>query len=218
VALKHQDRQSPNGLPDAVERFTASVSDTLAGRRLAYSRALRELERQRTPVAEAAACLATALANGRIVLVAGNGGSAAEAQHFAAELVGRFKRERAPYPALALTADSVTLTAIGNDYGFHEVFSRQVRGFGRPGDVLLLFSTSGESRNLLQAAETARLQRMPVVALTGAAGCSLLQLADHGVCVPQADTALAQEIHMLLTHILCDIVEGELALREGVSG
>jgi D-sedoheptulose 7-phosphate isomerase len=216
VALKRRDAQPRIEPPNPVERFAESVVDMLAGRHLDYARALRELERQRLELAEAAACLTAALANGGMVLVAGNGGSAAEAQHFAAELVGRFKRDRAPYPALALTADSATVTAIGNDYGFEEIFSRQVRGFGRPGDVLVLFSTSGESSNLLQAAMAARVQQMPVVALAGAPACSLLRLADHGVCVPQADTALAQEIHMLLTHILCDIVETELAAREGV--
>jgi D-sedoheptulose 7-phosphate isomerase len=217
VALKRRDTQLRIEPPqDPVERFAEAVVDTLAGRRLGYARALRELGRQRMELAEAAACLTSALASGGMVLVAGNGGSAAEAQHFAAELIGRFKRERAPYPALALTADSATVTAIGNDYGFEEIFSRQVRGFGRSGDVLLLFSTSGESRNLLRAAEAARAQQMPVVALAGAPSCSLLCLADHGVCVPRADTALAQEMHMLLTHILCDIVERELAAREGV--
>jgi D-sedoheptulose 7-phosphate isomerase len=216
VALKRRDaRLLVEPPPDATGRFAESVADALAGRRLSYARALHELGRQRLGLAEAAACLTQALANGRTVLVAGNGGSAAEAQHFAAELVGRFKRERAPYPVLALTADSAIVTSIGNDYGFHEIFSRQVRGFGHPGDVLVLFSTSGESRNLLQAAEAAHRQQMPVVALAGAPACSLLRLADHGVCVPDADTALAQEIHLLLTHILCDIVERELAAREG---
>ena len=216
MALKHRDTQPRIESPhDMVECFAESVMDAFAGRRLDYACALRELERQRLELADAAICLVRALACGRSVLVAGNGGSAAEAQHFAAELVGRFKCDRAPYPVLALTSDSAVVTAIGNDYGFHEIFSRQVRGFGRPGDVLVLFSTSGESRNLLQAAEAARAQQMLVVALAGAPACSLLRLANHGICVPQADTTLAQEIHLLLTHILCDLVERELAAREG---
>jgi D-sedoheptulose 7-phosphate isomerase len=196
---------------DPAERYQEWVMHSLDDRRLGYARALRELTRHASDLSRIAGCLVDALASGHSVFVAGNGGSAAEAQHFAAELVGRFLRERAPYPVMALTADSAILTAVGNDYGFAEVFSRQVWGYGRPGDVLVAISTSGESLNLVQAVQAARERRMSVVALTGAPCCTLTCLADHGISVPHADTALAQEVHMLLTHVLCDIVETELA-------
>ena len=192
------------------ERYQEWVTRSLARRRLGYARALRELALHTADLSRIACCLVEAFVGGHSVLVAGNGGSAAEAQHFAAELVGRFKRERAPYPVLALTADSSILTAVGNDYGFAEVFSRQVRGYGRPGDVLVAISTSGESINLVQAVQAAHERQMSVVALTGTPSCTLTGLADYGISVPHADTALAQEIHMLLTHLLCDIVESEL--------
>ncbi|HEX3724187.1 MAG TPA: SIS domain-containing protein [Nitrolancea sp.] len=199
---------------ETTERYQEWVTRSLAGRRSGYIRALRELAEQIADLSQIAGCLVEALASGHSVLIAGNGGSAAEAQHFAAELVGRFRRERAAYPVLALTADSAILTAVGNDYGFTEVFSRQVRGHGRAGDVLVVISTSGESPNLVEALRAAHERRMSVVALTGAPDCTLTRLADHRISVPHADTALAQEIHMLITHILCDIVEAELATLE----
>jgi D-sedoheptulose 7-phosphate isomerase len=145
------------------------------------------------------------------VLVAGNGGSAAEAQHFAAELVGRFKRERAPYAVLSLTTDTALLTAVANDYGYTDVFARQVRALGQPGDLLVAFSTSGESENLVRAATAARRHGMAVAAVTGGRPSRLERLADVTVRVPVVDTAVAQELHMAVTHILCDIVESELA-------
>ncbi len=200
---------------ESVDRYGAQATTTLESRKMAYARALRDLSNDATTLAKIAHCLIQALERGNSVLIAGNGGSAAEAQHFAAELVGRFKRERAAYPVMALTADSAILTAVGNDYGFEQIFERQVRGHGRPGDVLVVISTSGESRNLVEALQAARDQAMTVVALTGKPTCTLIDRADIGVSVPGADTALAQEIHMLLTHILCDIVESELATREG---
>ena len=200
---------------ETVDRYGAQAKTTIENRKLAYSRALRDLSSDAATLAQIAHCLVRALERGNSVLIAGNGGSAAEAQHFAAELVGRFKRERSAYAVMALTADSAILTAIGNDYGFEQVFERQVRGHGRPGDVLVVISTSGESRNLVAAVDAARDQEMTVVAMTGEPGCTLIDRADVSVSVPGADTALAQEIHMLLTHILCDIVESELARREG---
>ncbi len=145
------------------------------------------------------------------VLVAGNGGSAAEAQHFAAELVGRFKRERAPYAVLSLTTDTSILTAVANDYGYADVFARQVLAFGQSGDLLIAFSTSGESENLLRAAVAGHQSRMTVIAITGDRPNRLDRLADVTVRVPVVDTAVAQELHMIVTHILCDIAESELA-------
>ncbi len=116
---------------------------------------------------------------------------------------------------MALTADSAILTAIGNDYGFEQVFARQVRGHGRPGDVLIVVSTSGESRNLVEAVTAAREREMTVVAMSGRPCCTLIDSADFGISVTDVETAVAQEVHMLLTHILCDIVETELACRTG---
>jgi D-sedoheptulose 7-phosphate isomerase len=211
VALKRSEiLLQTEARQETAERYQEWVTRSLAGRRLGYTRALRELAENTANLSQIACCLVEALATGHSVLVAGNGGSAAEAQHFAAELVGRFRRERAPYPVMALTADSAILTAVGNDYGFAEVFSRQVRAFGRPGDVLVVISTSGESLNLVEAIQAAHERRMSVVALTGAPSSTLTRLADYRISVPNADTALAQEIHMLLTHVLCDIVETEL--------
>jgi D-sedoheptulose 7-phosphate isomerase len=150
------------------------------------------------------------------VLVAGNGGSAAEAQHFAAELVGRFKRERDPYAVLSLTTDTSILTAVANDYGYAEVFARQVRGFGECGDLLLLFSTSGESENLVRAAIAAQQCLMSVAAITCDRSSRLEHIANVTVRVPVVDTAFVQELHMVVTHILCDIAESELAQCEGL--
>ena len=164
---------------------------------------------------EVAARLIETLRTGHKVLVAGNGGSAAEAQHFAAEFVGRFKRERSPYAVLSLTTDTSILTAVSNDYGYQDVFARQINAFGQPGDMLIAFSTSGESENLVRAASAGRERFMTVVAVTGNRPSRLENLADVTVCVPVADTAIAQELHMIVTHILCDIAESELAADEG---
>ena len=149
------------------------------------------------------------------MLVAGNGGSAAEAQHFAAELVGRFKRERSPYAVLSLTTDTSILTAIANDYGYQDIFARQVLALGQPGDMLIVFSTSGESENLLHAAAAARRCHMTIIAITGDKPNSLECLVDVAMHVPTVDTAITQELHMMVTHILCDIVESELMSSKG---
>lgn len=205
-------------LPDASDRANVShnayhtaIVSALSGRRMTLARAISLLALHAEALTEAATLLLGALRNGHKALVAGNGGSAAEAQHFAAELVGRFKRERAPYAALALTTDTAILTAVANDYGYAEVFARQVRGLGQPGDVLLAFSTSGESENLARAAVAARECGVSVIAVTGQRASRLQTLADVCVQAPLTDTATVQEIHMLVTHILCDLVERELA-------
>ncbi len=151
-----------------------------------------------------------ALASGRKVIVCGNGGSAAESQHFAAELTGRFRRERQALPALALTVDTSALTAIGNDYGFERVFARQVEAYGQPGDVLLVLSTSGRSPNVLAAAEAGRARGLAVVALTGAQAGPLGSMADEVLAVPEADTARVQEVHLTLLHVMCDEIERAL--------
>lgn len=152
-------------------------------------------------------------AGGRL-LVAGNGGSAAEAQHLSAELVGRFRDDRAPLSALALSADSSSVTAIGNDFGFDEVFARQVRAHGRPGDVLLLLSTSGHSANLLRAVEAGRAMGLVTWALTGPEPNELALRCDEAVCVQASSAATVQECHLAAVHVLCDAVDAELAAQD----
>ena len=192
------------------------VVSALAHRRVMLDEALAQFATRAETLAEVATRLVETLRSGHKVLVAGNGGSAAEAQHFAAELVGRFKRERAPYAVLSLTTDTSILTAVANDYGYAEVFARQVRGFGECGDLLVLFSTSGESENLVRAAIAAQQCLMSVAAITGDRSSRLEHIANVTVRVPVVDTAFAQELHMVVTHILCDIAESELAQCKGL--
>jgi D-sedoheptulose 7-phosphate isomerase len=156
---------------------------------------------------EAIRIIACAVQDGGKVLVCGNGGSAADAQHMAAELAGRFRVERPPVAALALTTDTSVLTAIGNDYGYDEVFARQVLGLGKRGDVLVAISTSGFSRNVLCAAIAACESGISVVSLTGSTGKMLEELSDVTLLVPSEDTARVQEAHELLIHIICEAVE-----------
>jgi D-sedoheptulose 7-phosphate isomerase len=166
-------------------------------------------------MAEAAACGAlwvNALLQGKKVLFIGNGGSAADAQHLAAELMGRFKIERHPLPALALTTDTSAITAIGNDYGYEEVFRRQVFAWARPGDILVCITTSGNSQNVLLAAEAARSLGASVIGFTGESGGKLRELCDHCLCVPSSDTAHIQEAHITLGHILCALVDQQWAV------
>jgi len=147
------------------------------------------------------------------VLACGNGGSAADAQHFAAELLNRFEIERPPLAAVALTTDSSTLTSIANDYAYEEVFSKQVRGIGRRGDALLAISTSGNSRNVLAAIQAAHELGARVVALTGAGGgkmAALISPEDVNICVPHKRTARIQEVHLLALHCLCDGIDFQL--------
>ena len=162
------------------------------------------------PISEAIDLMFAALSNGNKILACGNGGSAADCQHFAAELVGRFERERFPLPALALTTDTSILTAVGNDYSYREIFSKQVQAFGQAGDVLLAISTSGNSANVLAAAEAALEREMRVVALTGKDGGALGKLltdADVHICVPHARTARIQEVHLVTIHCICDGID-----------
>lgn len=161
-------------------------------------------------IERAAAIIIEALASGHLVLVCGNGGSAAEAQHLAGELVGRFRREREPWPVLALTADMAVLTAVANDYGYDTVFERQVAAFGRHGDVLVGISTSGESTNVINAAYLARDRGMSVIALTGREPTRLSRISDVAIAVPATETALVQEVHSVLVHLISDMVETSL--------
>lgn len=162
------------------------------------------------PIEQAVELMFTALSNGNKILACGNGGSAADCQHFAAELVGRFERERLPLPALALTTDTSILTAIGNDYSYQEIFSKQVQAFGQSGDVLLALTTSGNSSNVIAAVEVALERDMRVVALTGKGGGNIGKLltdADVHICVPHDRTARIQEVHLLTIHCLCDGID-----------
>lgn len=165
------------------------------------------------PLARAAELLAGSLRAGGKVLACGNGGSAADAQHFAAELVNRFERERAPLAGIALTTDSSILTSIANDYAYAQVFSKQVRAIGRRGDVLIAISTSGNSANVIEAINAAHDGGMPVVALTGNGGgkmVAVLDAQDVHICVPHRKTARIQEVHLLALHCLCDAIDHEL--------
>jgi D-sedoheptulose 7-phosphate isomerase len=162
------------------------------------------------PIAEAIELMFTALSNGNKILACGNGGSAADCQHFAAELVGRFERERLPLPAIALTTDTSIITAVGNDYSFNEIFSKQIQAFGQSGDVLLALSTSGNSSNVVAAIDAALEREMRVVALTGKGGGIIarkLTEADVHICVPHDRTARIQEVHLLTIHCLCDGID-----------
>jgi len=158
-------------------------------------------------VAKAAHAMAGALAAGRTVLVFGNGGSASDAQHVVAELVGRFDVERRSLAAVALTADSNIVTAIANDYGYERVFSRQIEGLGRAGDVAFGISTSGQSKNVEAALATARARGLVTIALTGRDGGDVGRMVDVHINVPDAVTARVQEVHCTLIHALCEIIE-----------
>ena len=161
-------------------------------------------------VAQGVLAMVHCLQSGGKVLACGNGGSAADAQHFAAELIGRFERERQELAAIALTTDSSILTAVGNDYSYDEVFSKQVRGLGKKGDVLLAISTSGNSKNVVKAIEAAKKIGIKIIALTGNGGgkiATLLDKDDIHLCAPSTRTARIQETHLVLLHGLCDGVD-----------
>lgn len=154
-----------------------------------------------------------ALGNGNKIILMGNGGSAADAQHLAAEFVGRFTRERQGLPAIALTTDSSILTAIANDYGYDKVFSRQVEALANPGDVVLGISTSGNSSNILNAMEVADSKKCILIGFSGNTGGKLTQNTDICINVPDPVTARIQEMHILIGHIICDIVEAAFSER-----
>lgn len=165
------------------------------------------------PIAAAVQALLACVTSGGKVLACGNGGSAADAQHFSAQFVGRYERERPELAAIALTTDSSILTAIANDYDFSMIFSRQVRALGQPGDVLLAISTSGNSANVLAAIEAAHEREMVVVGLTGHGGGKMshaLRDTDVHICVPHERTARIQEVHILALHCICDAVDAQL--------
>ena len=160
---------------------------------------------------EAALLIMGCLRNGGKVLFFGNGGSAADAQHLAAELVGRFVRERAGLPAIALTTDSSILTAVGNDYGFEQVFARQIQALGRPGDVAVAISTSGNSANVLEGVKEARKRNLKTIGLTGKDGGTLAQQADVAITIPSTSTARIQECHIAIGHLFCELVDADFS-------
>ena len=157
-----------------------------------------------------AAVIIAALRSGNKLLIVGNGGSAADAQHIAAEIVGRYKQERPAYAAMALTTDTSTLTAVANDYGFEQVFARQVAGLGRRGDVLLALSTSGRSPNILAALRAAKERGLVTIGFTGSKGEALRSLCDHLLITPSDDTPVVQQIHLAVAHGICDEIEQTL--------
>jgi len=164
-------------------------------------------------IEQASQLMVNCLLNEGKILTCGNGGSAGDAQHFSSELLNRFERERPSLPALALTTDSSTITSIANDYSYDEIFSKQIRALGQPGDVLLAISTSGNSGNVLQAIQAAHDRDMLVVALTGRDGgamASLLLPEDSEIRVPARSTARIQEVHLLAIHCLCDLIDRQL--------
>lgn len=200
----------PGAIMDAVTRVAELFNDSIEIKQ-------RAAEVLCPVVAEVAEALIKCLVEGHKLLVCGNGGSAADAQHFAAEMLNRFEAERPGLPAIALTTDSSTLTSIANDYQFSDVFARQVRALGQSGDVLLCITTSGGSANIVSAIEAAHDRDMPVVLLSGrdggAAAVALVQ-GDLEIRVPSDSTARTQEVHILVLHCLCDLIDRSL-LGEG---
>jgi D-sedoheptulose 7-phosphate isomerase len=174
--------------------------------------ATRVAEQQADAIATLADVYTSALRAGGTLLFAGNGGSAADAQHLATEYVVRYSRSRRPLPAIALTTDTSLLTAGANDLGFDEIFARQIEALARAGDVLVLHSTSGESPNVVRAAQAAKVKGVTVVALVGKGGGALKDVVDHCLVVPSDETSHIQELHLALEHIICGMVERALAL------
>lgn len=188
------------------------MNPTLLSQNIAeHSVTMKSLMRLSDLVLEASRVLASGLKGGGKLMLCGNGGSASDAQHFAAEMMGRFQKSRRPYAAIALTSDTSVLTCVANDYAFDQIFARQVQGLGRSGDVLIALSTSGQSANVIQAAIQARQSGVFVLGLTGKGGGELKQYCDLCLVVESANTARIQEAHILLIHTLCELIEQGLS-------
>ncbi len=204
--MKPQAARNPPAGLDLAARIRKQFNDSAQLK-------LAALEALLAPITAATELMVRSLlANGKI-LACGNGGSAADSQHFAAELLNRFERERPPLAAIALSTDTSTLTSIANDYAYEEVFSKQVSALGQPNDVLLAISTSGNSKNVVRAIAAAHERDMRVVALTGRGGgeiAKVLAAEDVNVCVPHAQTSRIQEVHLLTLHCLCDGIDSML--------
>jgi D-sedoheptulose 7-phosphate isomerase len=207
MAPRPRSAQAPRRRSRQDEEATALYERVLAAAGAAHDATRRQ---DPAPVLSAAAAIARAVKAGGKVLLFGNGGSAADAQHMAAELVGRLERERAAIAAMALSTDTSILTAVANDFGFDRVFARQIDALGKAGDVAVAISTSGDSKNVLAGVAAARARGLTVIGLTGRDGGQLGRRADIHVNVPATDTARAQEVHRTLLHILCELVELEL--------
>ena len=177
---------------------------------------LQGLSEQAALIEAIAARVCESVVQGRLLLTCGNGGSATDAQHLAEELIGRYRANRRALPAVALTADSSVLTCIGNDFGYEAVFARQIEGLGKPGDLLVCFSTSGNSPNIVAALRAARAHGLGTIALLGKDGGTARDMADLALVVPAADTAHIQEAHLQVLHYICEVVE--VALAQGASG
>ena len=192
---------------DTLERLRARASQHFLDSIAVKQAAEKILPEQ---VARGIVAMTDCLRAGGKIMACGNGGSAADAQHFAAELIGRFERERQELAAIALTTDTSILTAVGNDYSYDEIFAKQVRGLGKKGDILIGISTSGNSKNVLKAIEVAKKMGIKIIALTGNGGgkiASLLDADDIHLCAPSTRTARIQETHLVLLHALCDGVD-----------
>ena len=174
------------------------------------TRTLESLKKLETQVAKAAELIQKCLRAGRNILACGNGGSAADASHFATELVVRYAKDRRAQPAICLASDGGLLTAAANDYGFDEIFARQVAAFGKPGDALICLTTSGKSKNIVRALEEAKARKLKTIALLGRDGGSTIGVADVDLLVRSNSTARIQEAHQLLLHILCEIIEARI--------
>ena len=185
----------------------SSILDQAINGSIETLQSLKTLEPQ---IANAADLIVACLTNGNKMLVCGNGGSAADAAHFATEFVVRFAKNRRAYPAICLTGDGGLLTAAGNDYGFDEIFARQVAAFGRPGDLLICLTTSGNSKNVQRALEEAKSRHLKTIAFLGRDGGSTIGLADVDLLVRSDSTARIQEAHKLLLHVLCEAMESRL--------
>jgi D-sedoheptulose 7-phosphate isomerase len=188
--------------------MVAMPFDIAAYAKLGADLRLRFLAENESKLRQAATWIRESLAAGGKVLAFGNGGSAADAQHLAAELIGRFKREREAFAAVALTTDTSILTALANDYGYDRVFARQIEGLGRAGDIAWAISTSGNSPNVLAAIATAKGRGLKVIGLCGGDGGKMAPLCDLALIVPSTDTALIQEAHVTILHVVCALVEG----------
>ena len=193
--------------PSNAETITASIEESIRVKQAVLDRLVPDICR-------AADWIGECLRNGNKILLAGNGGSAADAQHVAAEFIGRFERERRAWPAICLSTDTSVLTAIGNDYSVDRIFSRQVEALGAPGDIFLAYSTSGNSLNVVEAARAARSRGMKVIGFCGESGGDLAEIADLALCVPSRRTARIQESHITISHAVCEVVEAEMARLE----
>jgi D-sedoheptulose 7-phosphate isomerase len=196
------NQQSPDPIGSHLERSLAALT------RAAQDTALLETSRK------IASAIIAGLRSGNKLLIAGNGGSAADAQHIAAEIVGRYKQDRPAWAAVALTTDSSALTAIANDYGFEQVFARQVEGLGQRGDLLLALSTSGRSPNILAALKSARERGLVTVGFTGSKGEAMRGHCDHLLVAPSDETGIIQQIHLAVAHGICEAIEQALMLED----